>query len=70
MPPTEMMFEVTEAINGGYDVKALGYGIFTQGNDWADLKAMAKDAVLYYFDEGAAPRIIKMNTTNKTFFEN
>ena len=70
MPTTETMFEVTEAIKGGYDARALGYGIFTQGNDWADLKAMVKDAVLCYFDEGTAPRIIKMNTTNKTFFEN
>ena len=70
MPPAEIMFEVTEAIKGGYDARALGYGIFTQWNDWADLKAMVKDAVLCYFDESAAPRIIKMNTTNKTFFEN
>ena len=70
MTTTEIMFEVTEAIKGGYDARALGNGIFTQGNDWADLKAMVKDAVLCYFDEGAAPRIIKMNMTNKTFFEN
>lgn len=27
--PTEIIFEVTEAIEGGYDARALGYSIFT-----------------------------------------
>ena len=38
------IFEVTEAVEGGYDARALGYSIFTQGEDWADLKAMVKDS--------------------------
>ena len=45
------MFEVTEAIEGGYDARALGYSIFTQGEDWADLKEMVKDALLCHFDD-------------------
>ena len=61
MQPSEIIFEVTEAIEGGYDARALGYGIFTQGDDWEDLKAMAKDAVLCYFDEGEVPRIIRLH---------
>ena len=61
MPASEIIFEVTEAIEGGYDARALGYGIFTQGDDWEDLKAMAKDAVPCYFDEGEAPRIIRLH---------
>ena len=47
----EIVFEVTEAIEGGYNAKAVGYGIFTQGDDWADLQNMARDAVLCYFDD-------------------
>ena len=47
--PKEIIFEVTEAIEGGFDARALGYSIFTQGDDWADLKAMVKDAVLCHF---------------------
>ena len=42
MKPSEIIFEVTEAVEGGYDARALGYSIFTQGEDWADLKAMVK----------------------------
>ena len=52
MRPTEVIFEVTEAVEGGYDARALGYSIFTQGDDWDDLKDMVKDAVLCHFDEG------------------
>ena len=59
--PSEIIFEVTEAIEGGYDARALGYGIFTQGEDWNDLKAMVKDAVECHFDDGAAPKIIRLH---------
>ena len=44
MKPTEIILEVTEASEGGYDAKALGFSIFTQGENWADLKAQVKDA--------------------------
>ena len=49
MRPTEIIFEVTEAAEGGYDARALGHSIFTQGEDWNDLKARARDAVLCHF---------------------
>lgn len=58
---SEIIFEVTEAIEGGYDARALGYGIFTQGEDWNDLKAMVKDAVECHFDDGAAPKVIRLH---------
>ena len=61
MKPGEIIFEVTEAIEGGYNARALGYGIFTQGKDWADLKAMVKDAVLCHFDEDDTPKIIRLH---------
>ena len=41
--------------------RALGYGIFTQGDDWADLKTMVKDAVECHFDDGNAPKIIRLH---------
>ena len=31
--PIETIFEVTESVEGGYDACALGYSIFTQGDD-------------------------------------
>ncbi len=58
---SEIIFEVTEAIEGGYDARALGYGIFTQGDDWEDLKAMVRDAVACHFDDGAEPNVIRLH---------
>ena len=34
MATSEIIFEVTEALEGGYDARALGHSIFTQGDDW------------------------------------
>ncbi|MYD51548.1 MAG: 2-oxoisovalerate dehydrogenase [Dehalococcoidia bacterium] len=59
--PTEIIFEVTEAIEGGYDARALGYSIFTQGEDWADLKVMIKDAVLCHFDADSVPKVVRLH---------
>lgn len=59
--PSEIIFEVTEAVEGGYDARALGYSIFTQGDDWADLKVMVKDAVACHFDDGLAPKVVRLH---------
>ncbi len=73
----EIIFEVAESAEGGYEARALGHSIFTQGDDWNDLKEMARDAVLCHFDEGAhgdsgpvgilqkAPLIIGLHMTRK-----
>lgn len=34
---------------------------FTQGDDWDDLKSMARDAVLCHFDDEEAPRVIRLH---------
>ena len=63
--PAEIIFEVTETPDGGYDAKALGYSIFTQGEDWNDLKQMARDAVLCHFDEEKAPRVVRLHRVSE-----
>ena len=55
MKPSEIVFEIIEAVEGGYDARAVGHSIFTQCSDWADLKEMVKDAVLCHFDDGDSP---------------
>lgn len=37
---SEIIFEVREAEEGGFWARALGHSIFTQGEDWNDLRAM------------------------------
>lgn len=57
----EIIFEVTESDEGGYEARALGHSIFTHGDDWNDLKAMARDAVRCHFEQGNAPRMIRLH---------
>ena len=62
MESTEIIFEVTEACGGGYDARALGYSIFTQREDWNDLKAMVRDAILSHFDDTMMPpKLIRLH---------
>ena len=55
MPDGEIVFQVRESPEGGYEASAVGYNIFTQGDDWEDLEFMLRDAVLCHFDDGEAP---------------
>lgn len=57
----EIIFEVNLAVEGGYNARALGHSIFTQGKDWCDLKAMTRDAVLCHFDESETPEVIRLH---------
>ena len=59
--PVEIIFEVTEAPEGGFDARALGHSIFTQGEDWADLKAMVTDAVRCHFGDGDEQRVVRLH---------
>ena len=61
MPDTEIIFQVRESPEGGYSARAVGYNIFTQGEDWEDLKFMLRDAVLCHFDEGEDPGAIRVD---------
>ncbi len=61
MRPVEIIFEVTEAPEGGYEARALGHSIFTQGEHWDDLKVMVRDAVLCHFEEDDMPRVVRLH---------
>jgi predicted RNase H-like HicB family nuclease len=46
----ELIFLVEEDPEGGFNAKALGENIFTQGDTMKELKEMIKDAVECHFD--------------------
>lgn len=60
-PVSEIVFLVEEAPEGGYTAQALGECIYTQGETWEELQAMVRDAVLCHFDEGEAPKLIRLH---------
>jgi predicted RNase H-like HicB family nuclease len=58
----ELIFEVTEDIEGGYTASALGVGIHTQAESIEELKQMVRDAVNCYFEEGDdKPALIRLH---------
>lgn len=59
---TEILFEVTDASEGGYVATAFGYGIHTQAETLEELRDMVRDAVACYFDDPAqAPKLIRLS---------
>ncbi len=50
-----------ESPEGGYEARAEGYSIFTEADDWEQLKFMLRDAVLCHFDDGEAPQAIRIH---------
>jgi hypothetical protein len=57
----EIIFVVTEAPEGGFTARALGEAIFTEADDLAALRENVRDAVRCHFDEGKAPRVVRLH---------
>ncbi len=65
----EIIFEVREAEEGGYCAKALGYSIFTQGEDLEDLRVMIQDTVKCHFENSKErPSIIRLHFVRDEVF--
>ncbi len=47
---SEVIFAVEESPEGGFEARALGYSIFTQGETMEELRQMVRDAVRCHFD--------------------
>lgn len=61
----EIIFLVEEVPEGGYTARVLGESIFTEADDIERLHEQIRDAVLCHFDEGKAPRIIRLHFTRE-----
>ena len=61
MGTAEIIFEVTESDDGGYEARTIDHSIFAQGDDWDDMMAMVRDAVLCHFEDGSVPGAIKLH---------
>lgn len=56
----EIFFLVEEAPEGGYNARALGESIFTQGEDVESLNRNVREAVRCHFEDEAAPKVIHL----------
>ena len=58
---TEIIFLVEEALEGGYIARGLGESIITEADDIPSLQEQVRDAVRCHFDEGKAPKVIRLH---------
>jgi hypothetical protein len=61
MKSSEIIFEVIESPEGGYEARALSASIFTEAESIPELQAAVRDAVRCHFDEGDTPAIIRLH---------
>ncbi|MGD9629381.1 MAG: 2-oxoisovalerate dehydrogenase [Pyrinomonadaceae bacterium] len=57
----EIIFLVEEDVENGYNAKALGESIFTQGADLDELRSNIRDAVDCHFEPDAKPKVIRLH---------
>jgi hypothetical protein len=57
----EIIFQVEEAPEGGFTARALGESIFTEADSLEALRQQVRDAVSCHFDEGKAPKVIRLH---------
>jgi hypothetical protein len=58
---SEIIFVVEQAPEGGFTAHALGESIHAQAETEAELHARVRDAVHCHFDEGHAPKMIRLH---------
>jgi len=56
----ELMFEVTQDADGGFTAEALGESIFTQADNWDELKANVREAVRAFYFDSVPPASIRL----------
>ena len=57
----ELIFVVENAPEGGFTARALGASIFTEADTLEALHQEVRDAVRCHFEEGQAPKIIRLH---------
>ena len=57
----EIVFSVTQEADGGFVAECLSHDIFTQGNDWNELRSNVQEAVSAYFFDQPKPASIRLH---------
>jgi hypothetical protein len=57
----ELIFEVTQNADGGFVAEALGESIFTQADNWDELRANVREAVQAFYFDSAPPASIRLH---------
>jgi len=57
----EIIFIIEESLDGGFEAKAVGHSIFTDGDNIKILKENIKEAVACHFSENETPKLIRLH---------
>ena len=58
---SELVFEVTQELDGGFIAEALGENIVTEADTWEQLRANVKEAVEAYYFEEPKPAYLRLH---------
>ena len=57
----ELVFSVAQEADGGFVAECLSHDIFTQGDNWLELRANVAGAVAAYFFDQPKPSSIRLH---------
>ena len=57
----EIVFSVTQDSDGGFVAECLSHDIFTQGDNWEQLRGSVREAVSAYFFDQPPPARIRLH---------
>jgi hypothetical protein len=56
----EIVFEVAQDADGGFTAESIGESIFTQADNWDELKANVREAVQAFYFDAVPPASIRL----------
>ncbi|MFN3871934.1 MAG: 2-oxoisovalerate dehydrogenase [Ignavibacterium sp.] len=60
MKNKEIIFLIEESLEGGFEAKAVGYPIFTEGETEDEIRKNILEAVRCHFDDNEMPAYVNM----------
>lgn len=57
----EIVFSVTQEGDGGFVAECLSHDIFTQGDDWENLRQNVREAVAAFFFDQPKPQRVRLH---------
>ncbi len=60
MKNKEIIFLIEESLDGGFEAKAVGFSIFTEGESEDEVRKNILEAVRCHFDESEMPSFINI----------
>ena len=61
MKTNEIIFYIEDSDEGGFEARALGHSIFTDGETVEELRENIKEALQCHFEENSMPKMVTLH---------